>query len=400
MPGTSETIDVIGVLLDKGLSVENSAVFQAQFAGQFKVLSKLGYQTAILITVNDRTQFFKVAGASLEAAGVEIMTISERGFLRNFLSMILYLRKLRRQRDIRKAYVRGLWGALVLLFAHPFSAIPYVYDVRGDVEDETMAASGSWIKRKIYRVLSKLGLNGASHVTAVSTKLASQLELDFRVSSVLTIPSCVDVSSFTAARQRTVRRCELGVDDNEVLLVYSGGLSYYQQVPAMISIWRALLDIPKTRFLLLTNEDPHSRPDIVGDLMDFGGRLTHRSIPREDVPGMLSAADIGFLLRDDRRLNQVASPVKFAEYLAAGLSVVSSPLLGDVAATINDQGLGILIEPTNSDENLWQIQKLIDALAEDRATFRQRALLAAEKKFDWKAYAPTFAQIYNKPSEN
>ena len=56
-----------------------------------------------------------------------------------------------------KAYVRGL-GRAVLCLAHPFFAIPYVYDVRGDIEDETMAASGSRVKQKIYSMLARFGL--------------------------------------------------------------------------------------------------------------------------------------------------------------------------------------------------------------------------------------------------
>ena len=86
MPKAHETIDVIGVLLDRGLNLENSAVFQAQFAGQFIALADLGYRTAILVSINDRKLFLDVVGASLDAAGVEVMAIPERGFFRNFLS--------------------------------------------------------------------------------------------------------------------------------------------------------------------------------------------------------------------------------------------------------------------------------------------------------------------------
>ena len=174
------------------------------------------------MSVNDKHLFLDVIGASLNEAGVEVMAIPERGFLRCFFSMVFFLRRLRRERDVKKAYVRGLWGALVLRLAHPFFAIPYVYDVRGDIEDETMAASGSRVKQKIYSMLARFGLDGACHITAVSSKLASYLAREFVNKDLSTIPSCVDVAKFTAASQRTVRRQELGVDDSEVL-VYSGG---------------------------------------------------------------------------------------------------------------------------------------------------------------------------------
>ena len=94
MPKAHETIDVIGVLLDRGLNLENSAVFQAQFAGQFIALANLGYRTAILVSINDKQLFLDVIGASLNEAGVEVMAIPERGFLRCFFSMVFFLRRL------------------------------------------------------------------------------------------------------------------------------------------------------------------------------------------------------------------------------------------------------------------------------------------------------------------
>jgi hypothetical protein len=48
------------------------------------------------------------------------------------------------------------------------------------------------------------------------------------------------------------------------------------------------------------------------------------------------------LVREDSVTNQVASPVKFAEYLAAGLQIIISEKLGDYSALVAKEGLGIV----------------------------------------------------------
>jgi hypothetical protein len=62
-------------------------------------------------------------------------------------------------------------------------------------------------------------------------------------------------------------------------------------------------------------------------------------------------ADYGILIREQSVTNQVASPVKFAEYLACGLQVLISEGIGDFTDFVKQQNCGkifnenIKIEP-------------------------------------------------------
>jgi hypothetical protein len=57
----------------------------------------------------------------------------------------------------------------------------------------------------------------------------------------------------------------------------------------------------------------------------------------------LCASDYGILLRENSITNQVASPVKFAEYLSAGLKILISENLGDYSEFVTKNKCGTII---------------------------------------------------------
>ena len=150
----------------------------------------------------------------------------------------------------------------------------------------------------------------------------------------------------------------------------------------MLKIWIYFLAIPKIKFLLLTNDDPHSHPLTIKEGKIFGERLIHRKLKREDVPLVLASCDIAFMLREDRPLNRSASPVKFPEYLAAGLAVVASPGIGDISNLIVDENLGVLVDPNDIVKSAFEIQNFLDDFElNGKEYFSSKAHKIAQEKF-------------------
>lgn len=390
--------DVLAVLLDVGLTLENSAVFQSQVADQFLALASMGYAVGIMAIVSDERRFDEVVGDRLRAAGVAIFPVADRGFLRSIVDMARALRTMRRRHRIGRAYVRGLWGPLVIAIANPFNGLRYVYDVRGALADESRAVGAARLKQRIYAGLEAWGIRRAARVSAVTRGLAAVVEQAHGITAIEVVPCCVDIeSASTDPADARRRRAELGYADDDIVAVYAGGLSHYQQVPTMLALWRRLLDEPRLKFLLLTNDDPHSLPAVVGDLGDFGDRLQHFSLSRRQVPATLAAADIGFMLRDSRELNRVASPVKFPEYLAAGLSVVASPGTGDASDLIEGGDLGVLVDTQRIDDGVAAVRALIATVAAQRPRVREQAGAAARRHYTWTSFRDAFARLYGAP---
>ena len=377
--------------------MENAPVFQSQVGEQLLALRSFGLRAALVAVSQDARRFEREIGARLRAAGIDITLVSRRNFLLDLLGVAGAVRRLRRRADVHGAYVRGLWGPVALALAG-FGRVPHVYDVRGSPVDEARAVGARPIKLAIYRALEAWGIRRARTVTAVSRPLAAQLQAGLRVSVTAVIPCCIDLAELRARQAPPAEaRARLGFGESDLVMVYSGGLSHYQQVPAMLELWRGLLDQADLRFLLLTNESPHSAPSVVGHLGAFGERLVHLSLPRAEVPGALAACDAGFMLRDNRELNRVASPVKFPEYLAAGLAVVASPGTGDVSDLITELQLGALVDPARVDAGADDVRALLRRLRSERESLRERARALAASRYDWAAYATSYRAMYCPP---
>ena len=67
-----------------------------------------------------------------------------------------------------------------------------------------------------------------------------------------------------------------------------------------------------------------------------------------------------------------------------------------MSQAITARHLGILITPKYCEENLRQIQELIATPTTDRDRFRDKAVIAAEQLYDWKAQAPASSRLYGK----
>lgn len=392
--GKEKVLDVVFTLFDIGLTLENSAVFQSQIGDQLLYLQSAGFKTGLVAVYNDLEIFNTKIGNRLMASGVELFLIQDKGFYKNLWRMPRTIKEVSKGFTIRNYYVRGLWGPMVLKLAFPFATSNYVYDVRGDLEDEFKAVQSKPLKRSIYLGLESWGINNAKAVTAVTSVLAEKVSAKTN-KEVSVIPCCVSMKSYEGSSEEGVRtRKDIGFNETDVVFIYSGGLSHYQQVPAMLELWELFLKCSNVKFLLLTNEDPHSHPVTLNEPAKFGSRLKHFSVGREQIPQMLKLANVGFMLRDTRSLNKAASPVKFPEYLASGLAIAASPGTGDASNIITEHELGVLIDPGNLDAGFEELSNFIK-LQGDFVEVSERAQKVADKFYNWNSFNETFQRLYS-----
>lgn len=394
-------IDALFLILDMGLTIENSAVFQAQVVDQVIALRKLGYSTAVLCASTDSAKFQIATGNKLDKYQLPVHLVSDHGLLRNIFSFAVVLTSLKRTHKVGRIYIRSFWAALSIFLASPMGQSTYVYDVRGDIIDESAARGRSAYRLFLIRMLETLALRRARYVTCVTKRLASIVRTRARLRTFPeVIPSCIDLNDFLFSEEtRSARRAELGYNAEDIVFVYSGGMAHYQMILEMLALWRGVFPLNEhIKFLLMINSDPPSLERSAGSLDDFGSRLKLLNLPRSQVFATLSAVDIGFLLREDRTLNATASPVKFAEYLAAGLAVVSSPGVGDLSERINKQQLGVLVKPLIEAPEVDKLVGFINFFEQNRVSFRERALLAARERYNWEAYRNTFRTLYGQPA--
>jgi glycosyltransferase involved in cell wall biosynthesis len=387
----NRSLDVVYVAVDWGLSIDNSPVLRSQVVGAGTALSNGGYRVGLIANVEDQTS------SSLNSSSQhfdEIRTVRTASLPMMLIASAWKLNRLNRHRSIRSLYVRGVWGAVVAHLAFPFFNGPeLIYDFRGDIVAEARSTGTSGVRLWALRLLTQLSIRSASKNMSVSSTGARKLEQSYGVRTVSVIPSSANYQQFQEARKsRAEVRQKLGFSEDDVVFVYAGGLARYQMIPEMLAMW-AELERPGARFLLLTSSQPGHNID--------GAELTSmlptgtimRTLDPDDVPAYLAASDIGFLLRQPAPLNTVASPVKFAEYLAAGLAVVTSPGLGDTPDQVEKSDVGIVVSPTPSIEELNTLREFLVEFPERRHQIRERALTLARNRYDWGAHLGIWQRI-------
>jgi hypothetical protein len=132
-------------------------------------------------------------------------------------------------------------------------------------------------------------------------------------------------------------RRSLGFAPGDMIFVYSGSISGWQGFTLLYDFMVPLLhNSPKTKLLLLSPSNEHTKRL----LMEFPAQVQVKHVVPHDVPGCLIAGDYGLLIREASVTNRVASPVKFAEYLACGVKVVISQDLGDYTNFVKEHNCG------------------------------------------------------------
>ena len=75
--------------------------------------------------------------------------------------------------------------------------------------------------------------------------------------------------------------------------------------------------------------------------------VINKFVDYREVSSYLNAADIAILWRDKSIVNEVASPVKFSEYICCGLPVISNDSVNMITDYVKKSLFGLLLNDLN-----------------------------------------------------
>jgi glycosyltransferase involved in cell wall biosynthesis len=196
-------------------------------------------------------------------------------------------------------------------------------------------------------------------------------------SDKIEVNHCIAGSGFKYTKEgRNLLRLELGVSEDDTLFIFSSGSIQKWQNDEFIAMQLAKQGY---KVLMLTKKY-YEHENIIT-----------RFVPQNKVSNYLNAADIGIILRNDDIVNQVASPIKFSEYLACGLPIVSNRSVKLIEKIIQENSCGIILDSLK-DLN----QSVIDSLL---LLDREKISLLGREEFGIEKISINYINLYSKSLE-
>ncbi len=276
-----------------------------------------------------------------------------------------------------------------------------VFDCRGDGPSEYLGRMGSsWdlnsCPRHIQngyraRLSEERRACDADQIIVVSQAMAAMLRQRHNAQECKMVvkPCAIDLDAFPPPNRVAVRK-KLGIEDRFVVC-YLGSLEWYQLPDQSVRIFQLIQrHRPEAFFLGITTKPEAMRTMLVKRGVNESDFCAIR-VPSHEVSNYLAAADLGLLLRETNPVNAVASPVKFAEYLACGVPVTLTPGIGDYSELVESEGLGGVIDIALGDEEVASgLGTILQGLSRDRE-LPLRCRRYAELHLSWGAVTSDIA---------
>ncbi|MEK6322358.1 MAG: hypothetical protein AABN33_11815 [Acidobacteriota bacterium] len=244
--------------------------------------------------------------------------------------------------------------------------------------------------------MDQLAVNSADAVVAVSEPLARKLQqaMGGEQKLVAVIPCCVERPLFSCSARQGMRRT-LGLSDDELLFVHTSTEERWEAFDQVLDFFRAAYLRQRSRMLFLTTLDPSVVTASLSTNDPLLKALIIRKARPDEVSEYLSAADVGLLLRRPHETFRVANPIKFAEFLGAGLALVVSQNIGTTNQIVEAQKLGVIVpEYSNSSAINEAAECLITMMKHDPDALRARAIEVCKELYVWDRYTPVISQLY------
>lgn len=190
-------------------------------------------------------------------------------------------------------------------------------------------------------------------------------------------------------------RASLGLHDRYVI-VYLGNLAAaWQQPEEMVELFCRIKGVRGDAYFLVVSPRLEHKY-IAGHLQSKGiGRDDVRLLAADydEIPRMLCAADAGLLIRRQHPMNLVGSPAKLAEYLLAGLPVITTDIGGEYIEALRGRDEILLLRGGWPDDRLKE--ELTRFCQAEVDVERRMGLSAwAAERFSIESWEPVLQKAY------
>jgi glycosyltransferase involved in cell wall biosynthesis len=315
-------------------------------------------------------------------------------FLLMMFKGVIIVSKLANKERIDVVHCRSSYPTIIGIISRFFTKFKVIYDNRGIPGEETKVTGfnpQSFVYRKIEYSLLRL----VDTIVVVSKPFKTYLVENYSIKNLSEKIEVIE-NGFSpdrinfSERLRKSRRIEEKIDD-KIVMVYSGSLSKWQMFEKICDAFILLHSIESKAFFLILSPDEDRVKEILSTKMINSENYRVYNITNNQLGEYLILGDFGTLFREKLLLNKVAAPIKFAEYLAAGLPVLLTEEIGDTEAFCNEGRYGVVIENLNKDL-LPSLIKMLELISEKEIHGECAEL--AQRELSVVSAATKYARIY------
>jgi glycosyltransferase involved in cell wall biosynthesis len=234
-----------------------------------------------------------------------------------------------------------------------------------------------------------------ARLIAVSTAVYDDVNRTgiYRPETVALIPGGTDLEKYRppTSEERMAARQELGLAQEDLAAFCVARMAIVKAHRILLPAWKkAAARIPRRTILFLIGDGP-----LLSEVRNLAEKLQLlESVGflgfRDDVPKLLSAADLGVLssVGSERFLRAVL------EYMACGLPTVATRV-GAVPDLIDEGKEGLLVQPHSEDALATALSKMLNATSEQRTAWGVTARLRAQTRHSFEAWASAHEKLYD-----
>jgi glycosyltransferase involved in cell wall biosynthesis len=327
--------------------------------------------------------------------------ISKRGIFPRWFNYVFrstkFTAQIVKQNKIHLIHTRSFFPALSAVLTKYLCkrSLKIIYDNRGLYIDEHIyngRIKENSLKEIVFRWLEKVIIKKCDFIVVVSKKFRSYL-LNLRI-----IPDQIIKNKIEVIPNRTkIIYTEAEILENKLTTekiiecVYSGSLANWQGTHFFYDLLESLIKvIPEIRFKILSYENSLLQ-NSAWQKRGLENVVKRLRLPQDEVVGELVKSNFGILLRPKHILSKVCSPIKFAEYLAAGLPLILNEDIGDTGEIILKHRVGVIIKNSDFDTAAREMRTLL--LDEN---IYSRCIGVAKSEFDIETSFEQYEKIYDK----
>jgi Glycosyltransferase len=287
---------------------------------------------------------------------------------RLFKNKIMY--KLETDNNIKSIIVSGILPInIIRTIKKEYPNLKIIADIHGAIEELLEYPQDKYKKMKLniiqYYIFNqniKKTLLLSDGALVVSNELKKYIIQKYKVDNKFrfykvpcgTVINEIDIIK-NAKKNRQMWRDKLLIEKDTVLFIYSGGISKWQSIDDVFTMFDNIKNKIKykTKLLIMSNQI-----DKIQEKYQRSNDVIFRSFESDQVQEVLLAGDVALLLREKSITNRVAFPNKFSEYMASGMLLIATEYVADQAEIIKSNDLGIIFDG-NFEETIAELKEKI-----------------------------------------